>query len=841
MAQAKKGTDTATNDTDNQDISKYLNEFGIEERKGSRRILLVAPHGYKTVQDGKTTYHNDEMAGLLTRLIAEKFQCYAVINEKYKRGEGTEGADASKFQVNCNEIDQVETHLKAGYLKPLLKFKNEIKKEYGEPLVVHIHGIGEDGSKKGLTAYCEKNKLKNKPSILVGYGQDANTPRLTAKQETIDGFTRFMTEHLEIPTIITDEAYGDYCGWDINNMNQLFQRKKYKDEAVQSFQIEIRKTGFRDEPGNVEKAADAIGEALLHLIGEKVEVPAGAILPAEQEADDKLVKTAFHQLFNIFSKHLENAMIDAGRYIIKEFYNDDIELARNKKAVKEKSLLQLYYRLQADENGGPSKSWIYNAVKLVIQNKDLGNFQTSGNLRISHKVELLRIDDLNTKKQLIEEVVENGLTVAQLREKITELKGKPATSLPQIISRPEVLFNGDHQALLERDKISGLHLRTLQSLRSKIENEQTRIDEEIGHLRGYANEYKKLLDKINAEENRRAKASAKKRSVPEQPTTYLPEEPRIISASSKTDIPGLYGEWFMNCLEAGYVGFVNKHDGHKRYVVSLKPEHVSCFVFWSKNYTPFLENLKSVKDKGYNCFFHYTITGLPEVFEKNIVDAPTSLITLKKLSSIFTSKSINWRYDPIIISDITDEKYHKDKFKWFASGLEGHTESCFFSFLSNQKNSRENIQQFMEHTGIKITYPDTEFKVNLAGELVEIASQHGITMYSCAGPNLLGEKIQKAHCVDGNKISDLFYDGKLKTKRKPTRAGCGCSEYTDIGDYDTCNHGCVYCYANTDKEKAFKSHSGHNPQSTFLGQPLEISEMWLEEARAIQENQEQEE
>ena len=55
---------------------------------------------------------------------------------------------------------------------------------------------------------------------------------------------------------------------------------------------------------------------------------------------------------------------------------------------------------------------------------------------------------------------------------------------------------------------------------------------------------------------------------------------RIISVSRRTDIPAFYGEWFMNRLKEGFAGVVNPFGGQK-YIVSLKPEDVRCFVFWS--------------------------------------------------------------------------------------------------------------------------------------------------------------------------------------------------------------------------------------------------------------------
>jgi len=118
---------------------------------------------------------------------------------------------------------------------------------------------------------------------------------------------------------------------------------------------------------------------------------------------------------------------------------------------------------------------------------------------------------------------------------------------------------------------------------------------------------------------------------------------RIISVSRRTDIPAFYGDWFMNRLYEGFAGVVHPFGG-QRYIVPLKPEDVVCFVFWSKNFTPFLKHLKTIENMGYKFYFNYTITGLPSVFESN-VEKQAAIESLKHLSKTYSPKHINWRFD----------------------------------------------------------------------------------------------------------------------------------------------------------------------------------------------------
>ena len=99
---------------------------------------------------------------------------------------------------------------------------------------------------------------------------------------------------------------------------------------------------------------------------------------------------------------------------------------------------------------------------------------------------------------------------------------------------------------------------------------------------------------------------------------------------------------------------------------------------------------------------------------------------------------------------------------------------------------------------------------------------------TCCGDYLVGGKIEKAHCIDGDVIEQLFYPSGFAHKERPTRKECGCTESTDIGAYDTCPHGCIYCYANVNNEVAIKRCEEHDPDSAFLGYSRIESDMWVD-------------
>jgi len=310
---------------------------------------------------------------------------------------------------------------------------------------------------------------------------------------------------------------------------------------------------------------------------------------------------------------------------------------------------------------------------------------------------------------------------------------------------------------------------------------------------------------------------------------------RIISVSRRTDIPAFYGDWFMRRLQEGFAGVVNPFGGRK-YLVSLKPEDVACFVFWSKNFSPFIENLKIVDSLGYKFYFNYTVTSLPGVFEGG-VEKQAAIEALKQLSRMYSPRHINWRFDPIIISSMCGRDFCIRTFEQLASEFEGFVERCYISFVTEYDKVKRNFEELERTTDVKIVSCGRDFKIELANELATIAENHGMQMFSCCGDYLLGGKIQKAHCIDGNIIEDLFFPEGLRHKEKHTRKECGCTESSDIGTYDTCPHGCVYCYANMNKQKARQAFRSHDKDSAFLGYSKSDSNRWLAEIRDVKEGE----
>ena len=271
----------------------------------------------------------------------------------------------------------------------------------------------------------------------------------------------------------------------------------------------------------------------------------------------------------------------------------------------------------------------------------------------------------------------------------------------------------------------------------------------------------------------------------------------IISASRRTDIPAFYMPWLIDRMRAGLVKYPNPRTGQS-YTISLMPEEVHSFVFWSKDYRPFLSHLREVTDRGYRFYCHYSVTGVPGSLEPRVPDWRSSVETFRELAARTSPRHVLWRFDPILFADEFRAEHCLARFRDIATALVGTTRRCYFSFAVFYGKVRRKL----EKAGVRFSDPSLEEKRALLEGMAGIADECGIVLHSCCDDALVGTRVRKAHCVDGDLLAELFPDRPRISLCKPTRKGCGCTASRDIGVYDTCPHGCLYCYAN---------HSGERP------------------------------
>lgn len=294
---------------------------------------------------------------------------------------------------------------------------------------------------------------------------------------------------------------------------------------------------------------------------------------------------------------------------------------------------------------------------------------------------------------------------------------------------------------------------------------------------------------------------------------------KIISASRRTDIPAFYSKWFLNRIRAGFCHWLNPFS-RQVYRVLLQPEDCLAIVFWTRNPKPLLPHLDFLTDRGYCFYFHFTIIGYPKAIESSNPPLSVSIDTFKQLSQRLSCDRVQWRYDPIVLSDLTPPSFHLEKFDFLSRHLEGYTRRCYFSFVDFYGKTERNLEKVAQKYKVKFDRPYLDEKRQLIEQLRDIATARGIKLYSCCDDNLAGEGVETAHCIDIDIVRMLRpTNTESRLKAAPTRQDCGCVESVDIGAYETCVFGCNYCYATNSRDTALQRMRNHDPDDSILWRP----------------------
>ena len=285
----------------------------------------------------------------------------------------------------------------------------------------------------------------------------------------------------------------------------------------------------------------------------------------------------------------------------------------------------------------------------------------------------------------------------------------------------------------------------------------------------------------------------------------------VISASRKTDIPTYFSEWFLNCLEKGEFYIKNNpYDPRAVTHITFNKEDIDCIVFWTKNPGPMLSKIEKLNEFEIPYYFQFTITGYDEELEPNIPDRFTLIEQFRKLSKL-TNGRVIWRYDPIIINDKYTFNRHLMEFSYIAEALEDFTDRCVISFVDLYSHLGN---QFKDINEIQSNRQDF---INFCKELAYFANVYNMQLFTCA-EDLAFEDIgiKRGSCID-KELIEKFCGYEIKVnKDKGQRTACLCAESIDVGRYNTCKNGCLYCYAGKNPSDINKNFSKYNSNSTIL-------------------------
>ncbi|TFG18541.1 MAG: DUF1848 family protein [Promethearchaeota archaeon] len=275
----------------------------------------------------------------------------------------------------------------------------------------------------------------------------------------------------------------------------------------------------------------------------------------------------------------------------------------------------------------------------------------------------------------------------------------------------------------------------------------------------------------------------------------------IISCSRRTDVPAFLMEWVVDKIQKKRVDVSNPFN-QKITTVSLDPQDVIAWVWWSKNYQPWIDSYTNNPDifSQYNVhIFNFTINSVSELETGLVLPLSDRFKQLKWLIDLFGVDHLQVRFDPIvfytkigsntILNNLSD-------FELIVSKISNlGIKKVIFSFAE----AYSKVKKRMFHRGKVMLQLSKEEKRTEIGALLDISKQFDITLHACCQPELVGYKgIQQSHCVDGELINKLAKKKIKLTRDKGQREHCGCQKSRDIGGYTgifKCGHNCDYCYA----------------------------------------------
>ncbi len=280
----------------------------------------------------------------------------------------------------------------------------------------------------------------------------------------------------------------------------------------------------------------------------------------------------------------------------------------------------------------------------------------------------------------------------------------------------------------------------------------------------------------------------------------------IINTGSRTDIPAFFSKWFLNRIDEGFVCSRNPYNGDI-YKYPLDSKIIDCLCFCTKNPKPLLKNIDLLDD--YNQFWFVTITPYGKDIEVNVPNYRQVIKTFKSLSDYLGVNRISWRYDPIFVDEKHCLEYHIDKFEEMASELSDYTNDCTISFVDLYKKVLRNFPEVKEVT--------TQERLTIGENFSKIAKEYGIRMKTCVEGTLLDQfGFDSSGCMTKQVIENAIGNNLKIPKGKYEIRECSCIFGRDIGAYNTCLHGCRYCYANSNMKLVKRNQKLHNPDSPLL-------------------------
>lgn len=254
---------------------------------------------------------------------------------------------------------------------------------------------------------------------------------------------------------------------------------------------------------------------------------------------------------------------------------------------------------------------------------------------------------------------------------------------------------------------------------------------------------------------------------------------KVISASRRIDMVGHAPDEFVKILNE-----------------RCPPESVHTLVIWTKNarnlfdYRPLLDKIQQYDQ----LFFHYTVTGMGgTMLEPRVPAWKEGMSCLEQLVQLAGNpERIRFRFDPIVHLKTPDGADYSNLlfFEAIASAVSSSgVKNVSISWMSGYRKVLSRLSRHgISAQNISPGQWQEDYEV-----MMKTSAKFGLTLHGCCVPGM-----PRSRCIDGELYMRLHPQQEpCSTKKaKGQRTSCGCTESWDIGWYQPCWHGCLYCYAN---------------------------------------------
>ena len=306
----------------------------------------------------------------------------------------------------------------------------------------------------------------------------------------------------------------------------------------------------------------------------------------------------------------------------------------------------------------------------------------------------------------------------------------------------------------------------------------------------------------------------------------------VLNTGMRTDIPAYFSEWFMNRVGEGFVLTRNPYNPLQVTRYRLDPEVVDILAFGTKNPAPLIPHLEELSR--FRMYWLVTVNPYGRELELDVPDWREAADSIKQMSLILGKKAVAWRYAPVIVNDAYPVEWHIAQFREMAPVLSGYVENCMIAFLDLYDKTRRNFP-----AGRIVTKAE---QAAIGRAFAEIAAENHIHLIGCYENQDLKEYgVDVSGCMTHHALehigdfhltipkSEMSVQKRVGESASITEAEIlehrkygGCILGRDIGEYNSCPHGCKYCYANYDRQLVMRNYRRHDPKSPYLiGGPME--------------------